>query len=505
MLLNKESWIVEATITDMQEAMDKGWINSEELIQLYIDRINLYDPILRSIIEVNPDAIEIARQLDIERQERGSRSMLHGIPIVLKDNIDTGDMMHTSAGSISLANSYALEDSFVAAKLRSAGVVLLGKANMTEWANSMSSTMWAGYSSRGGLTLNPYAPGDLFIGGSSSGSAAATAANLCAAAIGTETSGSIISPASQTCLVGIKPTVGLVSRTGIIPITYTQDSPGPMTRTVRDAAIILSALTGLDERDEKTFASVDYIHQDYTEYLDIDYLKQMRIGIPRHYYKDLDKDRLAIIEAAIEVMKAHGVTIIDPVELPSQETSWDYHVLRYEFKKYLNDYLAKLDASIPVHSLADVISFNTEHADQALKYGQNVLESCEETSGTLTEQEYLDSIQQNLEFAGKQGIDYVLEKHQLDALMFLGDEDCNDLAARLGYPAITVPGGYAKEGVIAPGGYNTKGPQGITFVGTAFSEPTLFKIAYGYEQATQFRKPPIMESCVHDSSILGNS
>lgn len=493
MRLDKESWIIEATITDMQEAMDKGWISSEELTQLYIDRIHKYDPMLRSILEINPDATEIARSLDIERREQGSRGMLHGIPIVLKDNIDTGDRMHTSAGSLSLADSYAAEDSFVAAKLRSAGAILLGKANMTEWANFMSTTMWAGYSSRGGLTLNPYGPDDLFIGGSSSGSGAATAANLCAAAIGTETSGSIISPASQTSLVGIKPTVGLVSRRGIIPITYTQDSPGPMTRTVRDAAIILSALTGVDERDEKTFASAEHVNQDYTEYLDKEFLKQARIGIPRHYYKDLDKDRLEVIEAAIKVMKEQGATIIDPAYLPCQETPWRSVVLKYEFKKYVNDYLARLDESVPVHSLKEVIAFNQEHAAQTLKYGQNLLEMCEETSGTLTEQEYLNSVEQNLELAGKQGIDHILHEHQLDAIMFLGDEDCNDLAAQLGYPSITVPGGYAKDGVIAPGGYNTKGPQGITFVGTAFSEPTLFKIAYGYEQATQLRKPPIME------------
>ncbi|WP_054955963.1 amidase family protein [Paenibacillus dakarensis] len=493
MLENKQEWIVEATISDMQEAMEQGLISSEELTQLYLERIKLYDTKLRSILEVNPDAIEIAKSLDIERREHGSRGKLHGIPIVLKDNIDTSDRMHTSAGSLALADSYAAEDSYVAAKLRAAGAVLLGKANMTEWANFMSTTMWAGYSSRGGLVLNPYGPGEIFIGGSSSGSGTAVAANLCAAAIGTETSGSIISPASQTCLVGIKPTVGLVSRRGIIPITYTQDSPGPMTRTVEDAAIILSALTGVDERDEKTLASKEHVNQDYTDYLDANFLKQARIGIPRHYYKELDPDRLEIIEAAIQVMKEQGAVIIDPVDLPSQDTSWKSVVLHYEFKKYLNDYLGKLDPSIPVHSLADVIDFNNKHADKMLKYGQNLLLKCEATSGTLAEQEYQDSIQQNLELAGRQGIDYVLREYRLDAIMFLGDEDCNDLAAQLGYPSITVPGGYAKDGVIAPGGYNTKGPQGITFVGGAFSEPTLFKIAYGYEQATRCRKAPDMD------------
>lgn len=474
----------------MQAAMEEGWLSSEELVTLYLERIGTHDPLLRSLLEINPDAIDIAKALDKERGETGSRGSLHGIPILLKDNIDTRDRLHTSAGSVALANSNAAEDSAVAARLRAEGAVILGKTNMTEWANFMSGSMWAGYSSRGGQTLNPYGPGELFIGGSSSGSAAAVAANLGAAAIGTETSGSIISPACQTALVGIKPTIGLVSRAGIIPITNSQDTAGPMARTVTDAAILLGAIAGADERDQATAAGARHAQQDYTSFLDASYLKQARIGVPRFYYKDLDEDRLAVIERAIEALKESGAAIIDPVELPCEQVDWDWHVLRYEFKKYLNDYLAKLDESVPVHSLQELIAYNERFAEIALKYGQGTLIWSEETSGTLTEPEYMESLRRNKELAGKQGIDAALEKYRLDALLFLGNEGGDDLAARAGYPVITVPGGDAEQGIIAPGGYVTKGPQGISFIGTAFSEPTLIKLAYGYEQATKHRYPP---------------
>lgn len=490
MLIDKETWIVEATISDMQEAMETGLITSEELVRLYLHRIGQYDNLLRSVLELNPDALLIARELDEERRQQGSRGRLHGIPILLKDNIETGDRMHTSAGSIALADYCAAEDSFVAAKLREAGAVLLGKANMTEWANFMSTTMWAGYSSRGGLVLNPYGPGELFVGGSSSGSASAAAANLCAAAIGTETSGSIISPASQNCLVGIKPTVGLVSRNGIIPLSHTQDSPGPMTRSVRDAAILLTAIAGVDSKDPMTAKSAAEAGKDYTAHLDEDYVRQARIGIPRHYYQTLDPDRLAIVEGAVQVMRDLGTAVIDPVDLPCQETPWKSHVLRYEFKKYLNDYLASRKFTLPIQSLKELIAFNETHAEQALKYGQDVLIRCEETAGDLSEQEYQDSLKKNMELAGQKGIDFVLREHRLDALMFLGNEGLNDLAAQIGYPSITVPGGYAVNGIVTEGGYNTKGPQGITFVGAAFSEPVLFALAYAFEQATGHRIPP---------------
>ncbi|WP_152393562.1 amidase family protein [Paenibacillus guangzhouensis] len=492
-------WLIEADIEQMQAAMASGELSAVELVQFYLDRIEQYDKKLDTILEINPDALAIAEALDAERQRNGSRGPLHGIPILVKDNIDTHDRMHTSAGSIALANSYAAEDSFVAAKLRSAGAILLGKANMTEWANFMSSTMWSGYSSRGGLVLNPYGPGEIFVGGSSSGSGASIAANLAAAAIGTETSGSIISPASQNGIVGIKPTVGLVSRSGIIPIAISQDSAGPMTRTVRDTAILLGALTGVDPRDPATASSEGHAYTDYTQFLDADYLPHARIGVPRCYIRDLDQDRRNLIEAAIEVLRDKGATIVDPVTLPCEHAAWGSNIMRYEFKKGLNDYLARLDDTVPVRTLADVIQYNEAHASLALKYGQDVLTWAEETRGDLTEPEYRESLARNKALAADQGIDYVLQEHQLDALVLLGCEDGVDLAAMAGYPVITVPGGYAENGVTAPGGYNTKGPQGITFIGTAYSEPTLLKIAYSYEQATRHRVQPSLDEYVMKS------
>jgi amidase len=481
-------WIVEADITSMQTAMEADLISSEDIVRAYLDRIEKYDPIINSILEINPEAIEIARALDKERKEKGSRGKLHGIPILLKDNIDTHDQMHTSAGSVALAGSFAAADSFVASKLRSAGVVLLGKANMTEWSNFMSSKMPAGYSSRGGLVLNPYGPGELFISGSSSGSAAAIAANLGVAAIGTETAGSIVGPASQNFLVGIKPTVGLISRAGIIPISSSQDTPGPIARTVSDAVIILGALTGVDDKDTATLSSENLSFTDYTSFLDVNFLKQARIGIPRYYYKDLDQERLSIMEAAITTLKREGVTIIDPVILHIEENNWNNDVITYEFKKGLNAYLSQLADSVSVHSLQEVIEYNSHHAEIALQYGQDTLIRSEEN--TLNEQAYLQKKQAYNELALKEGIDYVLEQYSLDALMLPGDVDGLYIAARLGYPLISVPAGYSLKGSIDSDGDSTKGPFGVVFSGKAFSEPLLIKIAYGFEQATQYRFQP---------------
>ncbi|NUU61511.1 amidase family protein [Paenibacillus agri] len=476
-----EEWIIEADITSMQAEMTAGRVTSEDLVNIYLERIRKYDPVLRSVLELNPQAIDIARTLDHERKDKGPRGPLHGIPVLLKDNIDTHDDMHTSAGSLALAESIAPEDSYVAARLRAAGAVFLGKTNMTEWANFMSPTMWAGYSARGGLVLNPYGPGELFIGGSSSGSAAAVAANLGAAAIGTETSGSIIGPAGRNCLVGLKPTVGLIPSSGIIPITYSQDCAGPMTRTVTDTAILLGALTVEDKL------------QDYRPYLNREALKQARIGIPRFYYQDLDEARLAIIEEAISQLKAQGAVIVDPVHLPCEDMEWDGNVMRYEFKAALNSYLGKLPDDVPVHSLSEVIAYNEQYGEAALKYGQDTLIWSEETSGTLTEEVYLEGRRKDLHMSREQGIDHALQSHQLDALLFLDDEGGADIAARAGYPSITVPGGFAATGVIAPGGYTTKGHQGITFVGTAFSEPVLLGLAYAYEQASVHRVAPKLD------------
>ena len=486
-----EEWIVEADIISMQKAMESGSTSSEDIVRQYLDRIHKYDSDIHSILEINPDAIQIAKELDQERQETGSRGKLHGIPIILKDNIDTGDRLHTSAGSVALAGSFAATDSFVASKLRLAGAVILGKANMSEWSNFMSSTMPAGYSSRGGLVLNPYGPGEIFISGSSSGSAAAVASNLVAAAIGTETAGSIVGPACQSFLVGIKPTVGLVSRTGVIPISVSQDTPGPIARNVTDAAIILGALTGMDDKDKATFLSKGRTFSDYTPFLDADFLQQARIGIPRHYYKHLDEERLAIMEAAISTLKNAGATIVDDISLHVEHNNWNNDVICYEFKQGLNQYLSQCADSVPIHSLQELIAYNENHAEVALKYGQDTLIRSEAI--TLTEQEYHQKKQEYDALALNKGIDYVLKQHSLDALMLPGDVDGMYIAARLGYPLITVPAGYSSTGVIDADGDSTKGPFGVVFSGTAFSEPTLIRIAYGFEQATNHRFPPQLD------------
>lgn len=486
---NKESWI-EADIVSLQAAMESGALSAAACVRWYLERIERLNPKLKAVLEVNPDAIAVAEALDAERLERGSRGPLHGIPILLKDNIDTGDRMHTSAGSLALAEHFAGMDSAVAEQLRAAGAVFLGKANMTEWANFMSGTMLSGYSSRGGLTLNPYGPGELFVGGSSSGSGAAVAANLCAAAIGTETSGSIISPSSQNGLVGLKPTIGLVSRRGIIPIAHSQDSAGPMARTVRDAAILLGAMTAADPADAAMQEKGRKAYADYTPFLDENGLQGARIGIPRHYYQGLDDARAMIIKRAIAMCKDRGAIIVDPVSMPCESAKWDWDVMRFEFKKGLNAYLAQAGPGASVRTLDELIAFNEQNREVALKYGQDTLIWSNETSGTLSEPVYAESLRLNRELARNQGIDHAIRAYRLDALLFLGNEEGLDVSARAGYPVITVPGGYAETGIIAEDGCTTKGPQGITFVGTAYSEPVLLRLAYAYEQASLHRLAP---------------
>ncbi|WP_337100206.1 amidase family protein [Paenibacillus sp. YIM B09110] len=474
-----EQWIIEADIGSMRLAMEDGRISSERLTEAYLNRIKKFDGKLRSVLEVNPDALEIARELDRERIEKGSRGPLHGIPILLKDNIATKDRMHTSAGSLALAESVAGADAALVERLRHTGAVLLGKTNMTEWANFMADGMWSGYSARGGQTLHPYGPGELFVGGSSSGSAVAVAANLAAAAIGTETDGSIIEPASQNMVVGIKPTIGLISRSGIIPISHRQDTAGPIARTVTDAAILLGTLTEID----------------YTPYLDATYLKQARIGIPRFYYRRLHKERLAIMEEAIAMLKEQGATIIDDVKLPCEDAEWEDELLAIEFKQGVNDYLSALPITpdVSVRSLRDVIAFNKEHAEAALKYGQGVLEWSETMTLTTNDPAYLARAARTKERAREQGIDYALNEHRLDALLLPAMHDEQDPAAKAGYPLITVPAGWSENGYRHPNEFSTRGPFGIAFAGTAYSEPTLIRLAYSFEQATKSRFPPDLE------------
>ncbi len=478
-----EDSLTEATIGDLQQQLERGELTSVQLVLYYLKRIAKYDqsgPMINSVIEINPDALQIAEALDHERKLKGARGPMHGIPVLLKDNIDTSDKMHTSAGSRALADNYARTDSFVAQQLRRAGAIILGKTNMTEWANFMTQNMPSGYSSRGGQVLNPYGPGEFDVGGSSSGSGAAVAANFTVVAVGTETSGSILNPSSSNGIVGIKPTVGLISRTGVIPIAFSQDTPGPMARTVTDAAILLGALCGIDEQDPATQTSEGNYYTDYTQFLDAKGLKGARIGIPREvYYERANEERLAIMNTTIEKLKNEGAEIIDPVVIPSAREKWDYTVLTYEFKPALNAYLHQLNVQVPVHSLKEVIQYNLNHPDAMLKYGQTILLESENTRGTLTELTYIESRERDLELSKEKGIDYVMQQHQLDALLFPANYGAA-IAAKAGYPSITVPGGYTKEGQ----------PFGVTFTARAYEEPILIKLAYAFEQATKHRIPP---------------
>jgi amidase len=474
-------WIEEATITQMQEKMTSGELTSKELVMMYLHRISVYDKRINAILEVNPDALHIAAALDAERKEMGPRSALHGIPILIKDNIDTADKMHTSAGSLALKDSNALKDSYVAEQLRKAGVVILGKTNMTEWANFMANGMKSGYSSRGGQVLNPYGPDKFDVGGSSSGSGAAVGANLAAAAIGTETSGSILNPACQNSLVGIKPTVGLISRKGIIPISHTQDTAGPMARTVGDAVILLNALKGRDKEDAITRTN-PLVEKDFTEHLRKAGLKGKRIGIALEgFIEQLSEEKQKIFHDAVAILEAAGAEIMEHIEIPSAKVKWSYDVLTYEFKPDLNAYLSNLHPSISIRTLKDLIQFNKENEEQMLKYGQAVLLDSDATSGSLTEAEYVKAFEFDDYHSTQQGIDYALETYQLDAILFPSEEGSH-ISGKAGYPTIAVPAGYTSEGE----------PVGITFAGTAYSEPQLIEAAYAFEQLTKFRKAPVI-------------
>ncbi|MDQ0254074.1 amidase [Evansella vedderi] len=477
-----ENWLLEASIDDIQEKFSSGELTSRELTLLYLNRIANVDKKeggVNSILEVNPDALQIADALDKERFQAGARGPLHGIPVLIKDNIATKDKMHTSAGSLALADSYAIKDAFIVEKLREAGAVILGKTNMTEWANFMTQGMPSGYSSRGGQVKNPY--GDPFdCGGSSSGSGSSIAANLAVVAVGTETSGSILSPASQNSLVGVKPTVGLVSRTGIIPISHTQDTAGPMARTVKDAALLLNALTGLDPQDTVTGTNAAYKEFDFTSVLDPDGLKGAKIGIAREtYFEYLKGDKVFLLNDAIEKLQELGAEVVDVV-IPSTKEKWTYDVLVHEFKVGLNAYLKEYTSGKgEIRSLADVIAFNYRQPKGMLKYGQTLLVEAENTSGTLTEGKYLESLEQDQYLSKEGGIDAALVENGLDAILFPNNFGAA-IPAKAGYPSVTVPCGYTGEGE----------PVGITFTGSAYSEATLLKLAYAYEQGTKHRVAP---------------
>ncbi|MFJ8354330.1 amidase family protein [Bacillus paramycoides] len=477
----------ELTIHDIQTAMEEGKLTSKELVMYYLYRIAKYDqdgPKINSILEINPDAIFIAEALDHERKTKGVRGPLHGIPVLLKDNIETNDSMHTSAGTIALEHNISSQDAFLVTKLREAGAIIIGKANMTELANGMSFEMWAGYSARGGQTINPYGTGkdDMFVGGSSTGSAVAVAANLTVLSVGTETDASILSPAVQNSVVGIKPTVGLISRRGIIPFTYSQDTAGPFARTVTDAAILLGNLTGVDEMDVATHKSEGRTEQDYTTYLDVNGLKGAKIGVfsnaPEDYCETGEYDE-KLFEETIQVLRNEGATVIEDIDIPSFHREWSWGVPLYELKHSLDNYLSKLPSNIPVHSISELIDFNNHIEERALKYGQNKLEIRKDFPNTLRNPEYLNARLEDIYFSQEQGIDFALKKYNLDAILFpsyIGSTIC----AKAGYPSIAMPAGYMKS----------RRPFGITLASTAFSEGVLIKLAYAFEQATKHRKIP---------------
>jgi amidase len=487
----------EATIAELQAKMQSGEMTSRGLAERYLSRIETVDkdgPALNSIIELNPDALSIAEDLDRERGGGRVRGPLHGIPVLIKDNIDTADRMMTTAGSLALVGSRPPADAFLVRRLRSSGAVILGKTNLSEWANIRSTRSTSGWSGRGGLTRNPYAL-DRNTSGSSSGSGAAVAANLCAVAVGTETDGSIVSPSSINGIVGIKPTVGLVSRTGVIPISHTQDTPGPMARTVRDAATLLGVLAGADGEDPATARARKHIAADYTTYLHEDGLRGARIGVARKYFGFHDRvDDL--MREAIEAMKAHGATIVDPVEMKSFDALGNAEdtVLMYELKSDMAGYLARLGPAAPVKSLKEIIAFNERERESEMPYFGQELFLKAESKGTLKDREYLEAAEKCRTLAGKEGIDAAILRHKLDALIaptdspawltdlvdgdhFLGGS--STAAAVAGYPSVTVPAGLI-FGL----------PVGISFFGRAWSEPTLVRLAYAFEQATHHRQKP---------------
>jgi amidase len=487
--------IVEASVADLQAVMTKGSLTSKTLTELYLARIAAIDragPTLNSIIELNPDALVIAAALDAERKSKGARGPLHGIPVLLKDNIATSDKMSTSAGSLALANVRAPRDAFLVTKLRDAGAVILGKTNLSEWANIRSSHSTSGWSSRGGLTKNPYAL-DRNTSGSSSGSASSIAASLAAVAVGTETDGSITSPATANGLVGIKPTLGLVSRHGVIPIAHSQDTAGPMARTVADAAALLTAMVGVDTRDAVTKSGIGK-SIDFTKGLTTNGLKGARIGVARNFFGSNSRVH-ALVEAAILVMKQQGAILID-CELPNADKFGDteLEVLLYELKTDLNAYLAEFAPQAEVKNLADIIKFNEKNRARVMPYFAQELFLRAEAKGPLTEKTYLDALANNQRYSREEGIDKIMRELKLDALiaptsgpawltdLVNGDSGSGSFtspAAVAGYPHVTVPVGFI-AGL----------PVGISFVGGAFSDATLIRYAYAYEQASRHRRAP---------------
>ena len=498
----------EATISQMQQWMRDGRFTSRQLTDAYLARIEAIDrrgPTLRAVIEINPDARSIADVLDRERREKKIRGPLHGIPIVIKDNIDTGDRMQTTAGSLALEGMPAPADAFIVTRLRAAGAVILGKTNMSEWANFRSTRSTSGWSARGGLVRNPYLL-DRNACGSSSGTGAAVSANLAAAGVGTETNGSIVCPSAANGLVGIKPTVGLASRSGIVPISHTQDTAGPMARTVADAAVLLTAMAGVDTGDTASVASRPYAGREYSKSLNAGALRNARIGVARRHYFGYHQPTDALVNRAIADMKAKGATIVDPADISSDPADLanadglqrcQLPILLTEFKVDLNAYLTRRGSATRVHSLEELIAFNNREKTRELPYfGQELFVQAQRTDG-LGSAAYQAALATCRQLSRAAGIDAVMAKYRLDALvaptgapawrtdlargdMFLGSSA--GPAAIAGYPSVTVPAGFV-EGL----------PVGMSFIGRAWSEPRLIALAYAYEQATKHRRPPTFQ------------
>ena len=470
--------INEITIAELQAKMKSGELTSRRITEMYLERIREIDPKLRSVIETNPDALQIADEMDKERKKGKMRSMLHGVPVLIKDNIDTADRMKTTAGSLALIDAPTPErDAFIAERLRKAGAVIIGKTNLSEWANFRSTRSISGWSGRGGQTNNPYIL-DKNPCGSSSGSGVAVSANLAAAAVGTETNGSIICPALRSGVVGIKPTLGLISRSGIIPIAHTQDTAGPMTRTVADAAILLGALAGRDKRDAETAAAAKNAQKDYTKFLDRDGLRGARIGVARQYLGNNESVK-KLMESHFEVLQSAGATLVEVTfKTPETFRTDTLDILLYEFKTDLNKYLAGRGAKY--RTLADLIKFNEENKDREMPlFGQEIFLQSQE-KGELTDKAYTDAIQRVKRATREEGIDAALVKDKLDAIVSPTVGATWSMAAVAGYPYLTVPAGFGADGL----------PVGVAFFGRAFSEPTLIKFAYAFEQKTKARRAP---------------
>ena len=486
---------LEQDITQVQQGYKDGTYTIKEVVHAYLDRIEEIDkngPAINSIIQVNPDVFKIAEELDIEIREGKIRGPLHGIPVVLKDNIDTYDKMATTAGSRALMNSFPLKDSYIAKQLREAGAIIIGKTNLSEWANFRGELSTSGWSGVGGQTKNPYVLSRNPCG-SSSGSAVAVSANLTMLAIGTETNGSIVCPSHSNGIVGIKPTVGLISRSGIIPISFTQDTPGPMARTVRDAAIFLGILVGVDSTDEKTLESSGKFYRDYTQFLKEDGLKGKRIGL---YKSPLGKNYKvdALMYQALDFLKSQGVEIVEIDKISSSKVGdYSFEIMLYEYKDGLNKYFKSLGSDAPVKSIEELITFNQSDSIELKYFNQKYLEMAQE-KGDLTSEEYVEALAKMLKGSREEGIDRVMNLHNLDAIiaptggpawktdLINGDSfhlGSSSPAARAGYPNITVPMGYVDEL-----------PVGISFFGRAWSEPLLLEIAYAYEKGTKHRKSP---------------